>query len=134
MLDTLSVAEQLTAGGVARDQARVIARAIHDGVSQGGHVTTDQFEAGLAGVRAEIAGLEVKLTGEIAALDRKFTREIAGVQGEIAGVHGEIASVRGQIAGIEAQIAALETRLLRWVVGTLLAAAAVTVAILRFSL
>ncbi len=120
MLDTLSVAEQLAAGGVARDQAKVIARAIHEGLSQGGHVTTDQFEAGLAGVRAEIAGLEVKLTGEIAALDRKFTREIA--------------SVRGQIAGVEAQIAAFETRLLRWIVGTLLAAAAVTVAILRFSL
>ncbi len=119
MLDTLSVAEQLAAGGVARDQAKVIARAIHDGLIQGGHVTTDQFEAGLAGVRAEIAGLEVKLTGEIAALDRKFTREMAGVQGQIAGL---------------ARVAAFETRLLRWVVGTLLVATVLSVAILRFSL
>ena len=32
MFDTLAVAQQFAAGGVARDQAEVIARAIHDGL------------------------------------------------------------------------------------------------------
>lgn len=120
VLDTLSLAEQLVAGGVAQDQAKAIARAIHDGLSQGGLVTTVQFEAGLAGVRAEIAG-------EIAGLDRKFTNEIAAVREEVSSLHTEI-------AGLHARIAGFETRLLRWVVVAVLTAAALTVGILRFSL
>lgn len=73
MFDTLAVAQQLAAGGVERDQAEVIARAIHDGLEQGDHVTSDQFKAGLAEVRAEIAGL-----------DTRFSTESAGVRTESA--------------------------------------------------
>ena len=43
MFDTLTVAQQLSAGGVDRDQAEVIAKAIHDGLEHGDHVTSDQF-------------------------------------------------------------------------------------------
>ena len=82
MFDTLTVAQQLAAGGVERDQAEVIAKAIHDGLEHGDHVTSDQFRAGLAEVRAEIANLE--------------------------------------------------TRLVRWMVGTVITTAALTVGILRF--
>ena len=82
MLDTLSVAQELTAGGIDRDQAEVIANAMRKLAQQGDHVTGDQFKAGLAEVRTEIA--------------------------------------------------ALETRLIRWMVGTVLATAALTFAILRF--
>lgn len=45
MLDTLAVARQLTDGGVARNQAEVIAGAIGQAVEQGDHVTSDQFNA-----------------------------------------------------------------------------------------
>ena len=48
MVDTLAVAQQLAAGGVDRNQAEVIAKAIHNGLEQGDHVTSDQFRAGLA--------------------------------------------------------------------------------------
>ena len=85
MFDTLTVAQQLSAGGVDRDQAEVIAKAIHDGLEHGehgDHVTSDQFRAGLAEVRTEIANLE--------------------------------------------------TRLVRWMVGTVITTAALTVGILRF--
>ena len=41
--------QQLAAGGVARDRAEVIAKAIRDGVEQGDHVTSDQFKAGPRG-------------------------------------------------------------------------------------
>ena len=69
MFDTLAIAQQLAAGGVARDQAEVIAKAIHDGVEQGDHVTSDQFKAGLAEVRTEIAALD----GRLAAMETRLT-------------------------------------------------------------
>ena len=68
MFDTLAVARQLAAAGVARDQAEVIARAIHDGREHGNHVTSDQFKAGLAEVRAEKANLDTRLSTDIAGV------------------------------------------------------------------
>ena len=70
MFDTLAVAQQLAAGGVDRDQAEVIAKAIHDGLEHG-----DQFRAGRAEVQAEIANLDTRLS-----------KEIAGGRTEIAGL------------------------------------------------
>ena len=63
MFDTLAVAQQLAAGGVDRDQAEVIAKAIHDD-----HVISDQFRAGFAEVRAEIANLDTRLSTQITEL------------------------------------------------------------------
>ena len=61
MIDTLAVARELTAGGVSREQADVIAGAIGHAVEQGDHVTSDQFKAGLAELRTEMANLETRL-------------------------------------------------------------------------
>ena len=65
MFDTLAGAQRLAAVGVAREQAEVIAKVIHDGLEQGDHVTADQFRAGLAEVRSEIAGLRAEVSGQI---------------------------------------------------------------------
>lgn len=111
MLDTLSVAQELTAGGVDRDQAEVIANAMRKLAEQGDHVTADQFKAGLAEVRTEIANLDTRLSTQIAELRTEQRTGIAGVRTEIAN---------------------LETRLIRWMVGTVLATAALTFGILRF--
>lgn len=78
MFDTLAVAQQLTAGGVARDQAEVIAKAIRDGVEQGDHVTSDQFKAGLAEVRTEIANLDKRLSTQVANLETRLIRWTVG--------------------------------------------------------
>ena len=110
MLDTLSVAQELTAGGVDRDQAEVIANAMRKLAEQGDHVTADQFKAGLAEVRTEIAALDTRLSTQIAELRTEQRTGIAGVRTEIAN---------------------LETRLIRWMVGTVLATAALTFGILR---
>ena len=125
MLDTLSVARELTAGGIDRDQAEVIANAMRKLAQQGDHVTGDQFKAGLAEVRTEIA--EVRT--EIAALDTRLSTQIADLRTE---QRTGIAGVRTEIAEVRTEIAALETRLIRWMVGTVLATAALTFAILRF--
>ena len=111
MLDTLSVAQELTAGGIDRDQAEVIANAMWKLAEQGDHVTADQFKAGLAEVRTEIAALDTRLSTQIAELR---TEQRTG------------------IAGVRTEIASLETRLIRWMVGTVLATAALTFGILRF--
>ena len=71
MFDTLTVARQLAAGGVDREQAEVIAKAIHDGLEHGDHVTSDQFKSGLVEVRAEIAT-------ELAALELRLIKWIVG--------------------------------------------------------
>ena len=78
MFDTLAVAQQLAAGGVARGQAEVIAKAIRDGVEQGDDVTSDQFKAGLAEVRTEIANLDKRLSTQIASLETRLIRWMVG--------------------------------------------------------
>ena len=125
MLDTLSVAQELTAGGIDRDQAEVIANAMRKLAQHGDHVTGDQFKAGLAEVRTEIA--EVRT--EIAALDTRLSTQIADLRTE---QRTGIAGVRTEIAEVRTEISALETRLIRWMVGTVLATAALTFGILRF--
>ena len=128
MLDTLAVAQQLTTGGVAREQAEVIAGAIGQAVEQGDYVTSGQFRAGLAELRAEIAGLDSRLSteivgvrAEIAGLDTRLSTQIAGLDTRLS----------TQVAGLGAEMANLETRLVRWMVGTVIATATLTVGILR---
>ena len=122
MLDTLSVAQELTAGGIDRDQAEVIANAMRKLAQQGDHVTGDQFKAGLAEVRTEIAALDTRLSTQIADLRTEQRTGIAALDTRLS----------TQIAEVRTEISALETRLIRWMVGTVLATAALTFAILRF--
>ncbi len=83
---------------------------VRQAAEHGDHVTSDQFAAGLAEVRTEIAALDTRLSTQIANLDTRLSTQIAEVRTEIAN---------------------LETRLIRWMVGTVLATATLTVGILR---
>ena len=94
MLDTLEVARSLTAAQFTPAQADAITNAVRRAAEHGDHVTHDQFKAGLAELRAEIAGVRSELRAEI-----------AGVRGDLG-----------------AGLAGVETRLIRWVVGAALAA------------
>ena len=127
MFDTLAVAQQLARGGVARGQAEAIAGAIHEAVQQGDSVTADQFKAGVAELRIEITGLDKRLSAEIAGvrtdvanLDKRLSAEIAGVRTDVANLDKRLAT----------QIATVETRLLRWMVGAVFAAASLSGGIL----
>ncbi len=121
MLDTLSVAQRLAAGGIDRDQAEVIADAIRQAVEQGDYVTSDQFKAGMAELRAEIANLDVRLSKQIAELRTEQRTQTAELRTE----------QRTQAAELRTEIASLETRLVRWMIGTVIATATLTVAIVR---
>lgn len=107
MLDTHAVARSLTEAEFTPAQADAITNAVRLAAEQGDHVTSDQFKAGLAEVRTEIAVVRT----EIAALDTRLSTQIAGVRTEVAN---------------------LETRLIRWMVGTVLATAGLTFGIPRF--
>ena len=85
MLDTLAVAQEMTAGGIDRDQAEAIANAMRKVAEQGDHVTADQFKAGQAEMRAEIANLDTRLSTqisevrtEIASLETRLIRWMVG--------------------------------------------------------
>ncbi len=111
MLDTHAVARALTDAEFTPAQADAITNAVRLAAEQGDHVTSDQFKAGLAEVRTEIAGLDTRLSTQIADLRTEQRTDIAGVRTEIAN---------------------LKTRLIRWMVGTVLATGGLTFAILRF--
>ena len=72
-------------------------------------------------MRTEIANLDTRLSTQIADLR-------AEQRTEITGLHTRLST---QIAGVRAEIASLETRLVRWMVGTVIATATLTVGILR---
>ena len=128
MLDTLSVAQRLAAGGIDRDQAEVIADAIHQAVEQGDYVTSDQFKTGMTELRAEIANLDTRLSKQIA----EQRTEIAELRTEQRTQTAELRTEqRTQTAELRTEIANLETRLVRWMVGTVIATATLTVAIVR---
>ncbi len=150
MLDTQAVAQSLTAVEFTPAQANAVTAALRSVVEQGGHVTSDQFKAGLAEMRAEQRGEIAEVRTEIANLDTRLSTHIAELRTEqrtqAAEVRAEIANLdtrlstqiaelrteqRTQTAEVRTEIASLETRLIRWMVGTVLATGALTLGILR---
>ena len=129
MLDTHAVARSLTDAQFSPAQADAITNAVRLAAEHGDHVTSDQFKAGLAEVRTEIA--EVRT--EIAALDTRLSMQIANLDTrlsmQIANLDTRLST---QIAGVRTEVANLETRLIRWMVGTVLATGGLTFGILRF--
>ena len=61
MLDTLAIPQELTAAGLDPRQAAAITHAVRQAAEHGDHVTSDQFTAGLAALRTEIAAVEARL-------------------------------------------------------------------------
>ena len=79
MLDTHAVARSLTAADFTPAQADALTDALRLAAEQGDHVTSDQFKAGQAEVRAEIA--EVRT--EIANLDTRLSTQISRIESEL---------------------------------------------------
>ena len=135
MFDTHAVARSLTAADFTPAQADALTDALRSAAEQGDHVTSDQFKAGQAELRAEIASLDTRLSTqiaevrtEIASLDTRLSTQIAEVRTEIASLDTRLST---DIAGVRTEISNLETRLIRWTVGTVIATATLTVGILR---
>ena len=64
VLDTHAVAQSLTAVDFTPAQADAVTAALRSVVEQGDHVTSDQFKAGIAEMRAEQRGEVIEVRAE----------------------------------------------------------------------
>jgi hypothetical protein len=116
-INTLEYYEKLTAAGVSEAAARVQVEIMDDFLSEQ-MVEIYKNLATKDELKAEIAGLEVRMG-----------KEIAGVRGEIAGVRTEIANLEVRMGK---EIAGAKTDLIKWVTMALIGQAAVVVGILSY--
>ena len=68
MLDTHSTARSLSEANLTPAQVDAITEAVRQAADHGDHVTSEQFKAGLAELRTEIAGLRADLTWRMLAV------------------------------------------------------------------
>ena len=97
MLDTHAVARALTAADFTPAQADALTDALRAAVEHGDHVTSDQFKAGQAELRAEIANLDTRLSTqiaevrtEVANLDTRLSTQIAELDTRLSTQIGRI--------------------------------------------
>ena len=68
MFDTHSIARALREADLMPAQVDAITEAVRQAADHGDHVTSEQFKAGVAELRAEIAGLRADLTWRMPAV------------------------------------------------------------------
>ena len=92
-MDTHAVARSLTDADFTPTQVDVLVNALRLAAEQGDHVTSDQFKAGLAELRAEMAALDTRLSTqivevrtEVANLETRLVRWMVGTVIATAGV------------------------------------------------
>ena len=108
MLDTHAVARSLTAADFTPAQADALTDALRSAVEHGDHVTSDQFKAGQAELRAEVANLDTRLStqisevrAEVANLDTRLSTQISEVRTEVANLDTRLST---QMSRIEADL------------------------------
>ena len=114
MLNTLEITRTLTDTGLKPDQAAAITHAVQQAAEHGKHVTPDEFKAGVAELRADIA--------EHRAAQRSETAELR------ADIAEHRAAQRSETAELRAEISKSESRIIKWVVGIVLTAAGIVTA------
>ncbi len=68
MFDTHSIARTLSQADLTPAQVDAITEAVRQAADHGDHVTSEQFKAGVAELRTEIAGLRADLTWRMLAV------------------------------------------------------------------
>lgn len=68
MFDTHSIARALSEADLTPAQVDAITEAVRQAADHGDHVTSEQFKAGVAELRTEIAGLRADLTWRMLAV------------------------------------------------------------------
>lgn len=113
MIDTLSIARDLSEAGVDWEQAQAHAVVIAHAVEQQhADVATKEF------VRNQMNIIRGELSERINEVEGKLSERIGGVGGEISALLGEIS--------------AAETRIIRWMIGTMLGVGGLIIAVLVF--
>ena len=89
----------------------------------GKHVTPDEFKAGIAELRAEIAEQRAAQRGQNAELRAEVRRENAELRSEVS---RETAALRW--GALRSEIRRAESRIIKWVVASVLAATGIVTA------
>ena len=76
MFDTHAVARSLTAADFTPAQADALTDALRAAAEQGDHVTADQFKAGQAEVRAEIANFDTRLSTQMSRIESELKSDM----------------------------------------------------------
>ena len=76
MFDTHAVARSLTAADFTPAQADALTDALRAAAEQGDHVTADQFKAGQADVRTEIANLDTRLSTHMSRIESELKSDM----------------------------------------------------------
>ena len=123
MINTLSISRELTKSGLKREHAEAIADAVAEAIAQqNGNLATTEF------VHTRISemqkGMDDKidtLRVEVSELRNDMETKIGEVRVEIASVRVEISELRADMSTLNAKIGASETRIVRWIVGIVIA-------------
>ena len=79
MFDTHAVARSLTAADFTPAQADALTDALRSAAEQGDHVTSDQFKAGQAEIRAEMSRIEADLKSDMKLLKFGYGPVVVGL-------------------------------------------------------
>ena len=114
--------DALVEAGAQKDQARRAAEAV---------ISRHEAEHQLA-TKADLAGttaaLKADLAGTSAALKADLASTTAALKGEIAST---AAALRGEIADVRTEMLTMKAEIIKWNVGTILAAVGLAVAIVK---
>lgn len=142
--DTLKLARKLEAAGFPPRQAADTTQALAESLGEvSGLATKQDLEAMEVALRADISDLRSKLETDIGAFRSDVEHEITGLRSELKGdfaslrseVKGDIAELRselkGDMAGLRAEMRGEFNLHLRWIVGTIIATAALAVTAMK---
>ena len=137
MIDTLSIARDLSDAGVDWKQAQAHAAVIgHVMEQQHADVATKEFVRNQINiVRGELSEkineVEGKLSKRINEVEGKLSERINEVEGKLS---ERINAVDAKVSAVDAKVSAVETRIIRWMVITMLGVGGLVVAALSLIL
>ncbi len=122
MINTLSISRELTKSGLKREHAEAIVDAVAGVIAQqNGNLATTEFVHTLSEMQKGTDDKIDTLRVEVSELRNDMETKIGEVRVEIASVRVEISELRADMSTLNAKISASETRIVRWVVGIVIA-------------
>jgi hypothetical protein len=94
--------------------------------SGGGGGDMDDILQRLGAVEESVSELRCQVSAISATIPHLATKA------DVAGVKADVASVRIEVAAVKADVAAVETAIIKWIIATVLASAALAFAIAKF--